>query len=127
LNWEREVIWLPNGMMLRYPDLKSNIDESGWEQWSYQAKEQRKKLYGGLFCENLVQALSRIIVMQQLLTISRKYRVVMTTHDEVVATVKAAQAQRCFDFMLRTMRTSLPWCADLPLNCEGGYAENYSK
>lgn len=78
-------------------------------------------------CENIVQALARIIVMTQTLAISRKYPVVMTTHDEAVALAKKAQGQRCIDFMARCMKTPPSWCADIPLNCEGGFDVNYSK
>lgn len=127
IDWEFETIWMPNGMCLKYPDLRKSKNDKGWDEWSYQAKDQRKKLYGGLLCENLVQCLARIVVAQQMLQISRKYRVVMTTHDEVVAIAKTAQAQKCLDFMAKSMSTPLPWCLDLPLNCEGGFAENYSK
>jgi len=128
ISWEFETIWLPNGMTLKYPDLKKAMDsETGWDQWSYQAKDIRKKIYGGLLCENIVQALARIIVGWQMLQISKKYPIVMTTHDEVVALPKIAQAQRCVDFMAKWMSTPLAWCPDIPLNCEGGFAENYSK
>lgn len=127
INWEFETIWLPNGMALKYPGLRKQIGENGWDEWTYQAKDQRKKIYGGLLCENLVQALARIIVMTQMLWISRKYRVVMTTHDETVAIAKTAQAERCLNFMKKSMSTPLPWCLDIPLNCEGGYDINYSK
>lgn len=128
INWEKETIWLPNGMALKYPDLrKSRNEENGWDEWSYQAKDQRKKIYGGLLCENIVQALARIIVAWQMLQISRKYRVVMTTHDEVVALAKAAQGQKCIDFMAKCMSTAPGWCPDIPLNCEGGFDVNYSK
>ncbi len=128
INWEFETVWLPNGMALRYPGLHKSIDpETGWDQWSYQAKEQRKKIYGGLLCENIVQALARIIVAWQMLQISKRYRVVMTTHDEVVCMCRTALAQRCFDFMSKWMSTPPPWCSDIPLNCEGGFATNYSK
>lgn len=128
LSWEKERIWLPNGMCLKYPGLKKSYnEEKGWEEWSYQAKGITKKLYGGLLCENLVQALARIIVMSQMLVIAKKRRVVMTTHDETVATVRKAAAEACFNEMMKAMKTSPVWCADLPLNCEGGYAENYSK
>jgi len=128
INWEFETIWLPNGMALKYPDLHKGINaENGWDEWTYQAKEQRKKIYGGLLTENIVQALARIIVGWQMLQISHKYRVVMTTHDEVVAIAKTAQGQRCLDFMNKWMSTAPPWCADLPLNCEGGFDVNYSK
>ena len=130
ISWEADTIWLPNGMSLKYPGLKKGISEqSGYEEWSYAAGADgaRKKIYGGLLCENIVQALARIIVGSQMLAISKKYRVVMTTHDEVVAHPKTAQAQKCIEFMERCMKTPLPWCLDLPLNAEGGYAPNYSK
>jgi DNA polymerase len=127
INWEKETIWLPNGMSLKYPGLRKSMGDKGWEEWSYQSGDQRKKLYGGLLCENLVQALARIIVGWQMLQISKKYRVVMTTHDEVVASTRKAQADRCFAFMTQVMSTAPDWCPDIPLNCEGGWAENYSK
>ncbi|HQJ52287.1 MAG TPA: hypothetical protein PKW05_10980 [Anaerolineae bacterium] len=127
LNWEANTIWLPNGMALKYPDLRKSMGDKGWDEWTYQAKDQRKKIYGGLLCENIVQALARIIVGWQMLQISRKYRVVMTTHDEVVTMPKTAQADACVKYMARWMSTPLPWCLDLPLSCEGGHDVNYSK
>ena len=131
INWEANTIWLPNGMALKYPDLKKATGDKGWDEWTYQGMMKntpvRKKIYGGLLCENIVQALARIIVAWQMLQISRKYRVVMTTHDEVVAIAKTAQGQRCIDFMAKWMSTAPAWCSDIPLNCEGGYDINYSK
>ena len=127
MNWEKETLWLPNGMALKYPDLRKSKSEDGWDEWSYQAKDQRKKIYGGLLCENIIQALARIIVMWQMLQISRRYRVVMTTHDEVVAMPRTNQAETCFKFMTKWMMTAPEWCSDIPLNCEGGWAANYSK
>lgn len=127
LNWEANTIWLPNGMALKYPDLRKAMGDKGWPEWSYQSGKTRKKIYGGLLCENVVQALARIIVGWQMLQISRKYRVVMTTHDEVVAMPKTAQAGSCIKFMAKWMSTPPSWCSDIPLNCEGGYDVNYSK
>lgn len=127
INWEKERIWLPNGLSLHYPDLRKSVDENGWDSWTYQSGDMRKKIYGGLLCENIVQALARIIVMWQMLQINKRYRCVMTTHDEVVALAKTAQAQRCVDFMEKWMRTAPAWCHDIPLNSEGGFDERYSK
>ncbi len=127
LAWEKETLWLPNGMSLKYPDLRCVINDEGFEEWTYQAGDVRSKIYGGLLCENIVQALARIVVMSQMLVINRKHRCVMTTHDEVVALAKIAQAPRCVEFMLKTMSTPLKWCADIPLAAEGGSAPNYSK
>lgn len=127
ISWEKETIWLPNGMALKYPDLQVRTGDKGWDEWTYQAKDMRKKIYGGLLCENIVQALARIIVAGQMLIIDKVHRIVMTTHDEAVACVKKARATSAMRMMIKTMRTPPPWCADIPLNAEGGYAENYSK
>lgn len=127
LSWGDGYILLPNGMTLKYPGLRKAANENGWDEWTYQAGDARKKIYGGLLCENIVQALARIIVGTQTLAISRKYRVVMTTHDEAAALAKTAAAAKAFDFMLSTFRTPPAWCADIPLNAEGGFAANYSK
>ena len=78
-------------------------------------------------CENLVQALARIIVAEQMVMIDKKYPVVMTTHDECVTHPKKAQAQKCFDYMMKCMTTAPAWCPDIPLAAEGGFADNYSK
>lgn len=120
-------VLLPNGMKLKYPDLRKAKGDKGWDEWTYQSGDMRKKIYGGLLCENLVQALARIIVMTQMLWIDTKYRVVMTTHDEVVTHPKKAQASKCYDWMYRCMTTPLAWCPDIPLAAEGGWADNYSK
>jgi hypothetical protein len=127
ISWEKETIWLPNGMSLKYPDLRKSVDEQGWDAWTYQSGDQRKKIYGGLLCENIVQALARIIVALQMLQISRRYRVVMTTHDEVVSIAPTRSAPTCFAFMERCMKTPPKWFPNIPLNCEGGHDVNYSK
>jgi DNA polymerase len=127
ISWEKETLWLPNGMSLKYPKLTKSVNDKGWDEWSYQSGDIRKKIYGGLLCENIVQALARIVVAWQMLNISRKYRVVMTTHDEVVACPKTAAAETCYRYMYKWMTTAPHWCPDIPLAAEGGWAENYSK
>lgn len=128
LSWEKETIWLPNGMRLHYPDLRAEVDpRTEFIQFSYANKDGRTKIYGGLLCENIVQALARIIVFTQMLAINERYRVVMSTHDEVVAMPRSRDAQKCFDYMMKCMTTPPAWCQDIPLNAEGGWARNYSK
>ena len=127
LTWEKQTLWLPNGMSLKYPDLSVKPGENGYPEWSYQSKEIRKKIYSGLLNENIVQALARIIVMWQMLQADKKYRVVMTTHDEFACVVKNAQAAKCFDYMTHCMKTPPDWCSDIPLNSEGKVDDCYSK
>jgi DNA polymerase len=111
-------------MRLKYPKLRK--DEDG--NWVYSRKGNVIKLYGGILCENIVQALARILVAaEQLLAIAAVYPVVMTTHDEVVACVPKTQAKKCEVFMQACLRQAPDWAPDLPVTCETGYAENYSK
>lgn len=127
--FRHEAIRLPNGLFLRYPDLKiSRGDYEGSHEASYRGRNNtRTKLYGGLLCENLVQALARIVIADQMRTIGQRYRVVTTTHDEIVALATEKQAERCLRFMYKTMSTPPAWAPDLPLAAEGGYAKEYSK
>lgn len=122
-----QSIRLPNGMYLKYPDLRKARGDKGWDEWSYQSGDMRKKIYGSLLTENIVQALARIIVATQMLAIDKKYPIVMTTHDEAVAHPKLAQAQKCYDFMEKCMTTPPWWCPTLPLAAEGGFDTRYSK
>lgn len=128
ISWEKETIWLPNGLALKYPGLKKSInEETGWDEWTYGTGDKRSKLYGGLLCENLVQALARIIIGEQMVEIDTFARVVMTTHDEIVTHVKSREADRAFQRMMKAMTTPPAWCSDLSLNAEGGHDVNYSK
>jgi hypothetical protein len=127
ISWEKNTLWLPNGMAMHYPNLRLKTGESEWEEWVYDNKGKESKIYGGLLCENIVQALARIIVAGQLLKISKLHRVVMTTHDEVVTLVKTAAAKKAHAFMVKTMRESPTWMPNIPLNAEGGFDVIYSK
>lgn len=129
LRWETERIWLPNGMCLKYPGIKAKVGENGYTEYSYMRKGIETKIYGGLLCENIVQALSRIIIGDQLLELTDRhdYRIVTTTHDELVSCVRTVSASKCFKTMLKVMTTPPAWCSELVLSAEGGWAENYSK
>ena len=90
------------------------------------------RIYGGKLTENVIQALARIVVCDQMLEIDRACQevggsVVLTVHDEVVAAVPDAYVEEMFDLAISAMRTPPAWAADLPLDAEGGYAKEYSK
>jgi len=126
LSWEKDKVWLPNGMALKYPKLQYTLN-GDFEEWTYQSGDMRKKIYGGLLCENFVQALARIVVFSQTLKISQRNRIVLSTHDEASALAKARDGQSTLDRMMMLMRAPLKWCATMPLNCEGSVAVHYSK
>lgn len=126
ISWERERIQLPNGMSLKYPGLRKKETENG-VSYSYLRKGAMAHIYGGLLCENIVQALARIIVCDQMLAVNKKWRVTMMTHDEIVAIAPVKQAAKCFAEMKSIMSQAPAWCADLPLAAAGGHDINYSK
>jgi hypothetical protein len=127
---ERHRLILPNGMPLRYPGLENHPDDYGRASWSYMGGatgKQRKKLYGGLMDENVVQALARVIVADQMLQLRQKfgYHVATMSHDEVVLMVRAGQEHEALERAITEMRVAPAWAPDLPLNAEGGFGLTY--
>ena len=125
-------IRLPNGMFLQYFGLHGTAeitrDDLVMTETTYLTRTGRTKLYGGLLTENVVQALSRIIIAEQMLKIhDAGYRIVTMAHDEIVIIAKKKDAKKALDFMIKTMSTPPDWAPGLPLAAEGGFAINYSK
>ena len=123
---------LPNGMFLQYFGLHGTAeitrDDLVMTETTYLTRTGRTKLYGGLLTENVVQALSRIIIAEQMLKIhDAGYRIVTMTHDEIVITAKKKDAKKALDFMIKTMSTPPDWAPGLPLAAEGDFDDCYSK
>lgn len=129
LEFDEQSIWLPNGLGLHYPDLRGEYDPHRdiMTNYSYKAGKEYSKIYGALLVENVVQALARTIVAEQMLQIADKWRIGTMTHDEVVAVAPKAKAEECLDDMLRIMSIPPAWCSDLPVAAEGGFDVMYSK
>lgn len=132
LRCDSEGIHLPNGMLLRYANLRK--DSEG--QYVYDTRYGPNKIYGGKVIENVVQALARIVVFDQMAKIDQvlrkfdspqeRYRVVLTVHDEVVCVVPEHYEQECKVIMLEIMSTAPKWCSDLPVACEAESGNNYA-
>ncbi|MDQ3273763.1 MAG: DNA polymerase [Actinomycetota bacterium] len=126
-----ECVRLPSGLFLRYPELRvaPGQYESSLGEASFAGRNNsRTKLYGGLMCENLVQALARCIIAEQMLVLKREgERLVTTTHDEIVVVAPNRRAERVFERMIEVMSTPPEWAQGLPLFAEGGFSGEYSK
>ena len=123
---------LPNDMFLQYFGLHGTAeivrDDLVMTETTYLTRTGRTKLYGGLLTENVVQALSRIIIAEQMLKIhDAGYRIVTMTHDEIVIIAKKKDAKKALDFMIKTMSTAPDWAPGLPLAAEGDFDDCYSK
>jgi len=128
INWMHGIVTgfeklrLPSGRVLRYPHLR--LTSEGYEYGEGAAK---RRIYGAALVENIVQAVARDIVADQMLAIRSKYRVVTMTHDEVVFLARESEAEEAFEFAKGVMRAAPGYAEGVPLNCAGGYARNYSK
>jgi len=121
-------IRLPNGMYIRYDNLRA-VDVDGKSELVYDTKKGRatitSRIYGGKVVENVCQALARIIIGEQMLMVARHLRVVMTVHDAVGALAKVEEADEGRKFVEDCMRIRPKWALGLPLNCESKMGASY--
>jgi DNA polymerase len=125
----KKGIRLPNGLYLKYPNLRKQQDEDGDYGYVYDTKKGKSvtttRIYGGKLIENICQALARIIIGEQMLMIAKKYRVVMTVHDAIACIIPKDEAEQGQEYVELCMRLRPAWASELPLNCEAGYGESY--
>ena len=77
--------------------------------------------------ENIVQALARIIVGEQMLKIRERYRPVLTVHDAAVIVAPEKEAAEAVAFIVQVMSTPPEWAKDLPVACEAKYSQSYGE
>ena len=127
----KKGIRLPNGLYIKYPNLRKQTNEDGKDEYVYDTKRGKtvipNRIYGGKVVENVCQALARIIVGEQMLMIARKYKVVMTVHDAVACIVPNSEATTGQEFVEMSMRMRPKWAQELPLNCESGIGRTYGE
>jgi len=122
----KEGIVLPNGLMIRYPDLKLNTEESK-SQYEYKSRKGPVSIWGGSLVENVVQALARIVVGEQMLQINQRYRVALTVHDAAVCVVPAEELDEALAYVVERMSEAPDWAKGLPVACEAKHAESYGE
>jgi DNA polymerase I-like protein with 3'-5' exonuclease and polymerase domains len=125
---ERDVInghiRLPSKLLMRYERLESTAGERG-EEFSYDTRRGRTRIYGGKVIENVCQAIARCVIGEQMLDIAKKYRVVLTVHDSVVCCVPEEEVEEAQRYIEACMRKVPEWATGLPLDCESGVAKAY--
>ena len=123
-------IKLLTGRELAYVKPRIGINQFGSDCVTYEGMGSMKKWerinsYGPKFVENIVQAISRDILVFAMRELSnRKYKIVIHVHDEVVleAPMDATVEEVC-----RLMTITPPWAKGLNLRVEGFESEFYKK
>ena len=127
LRFKDKKIHLPNGMALHYNDLHL------WQgKLTYKGRGLAPETtWGGRIVENVVQALSRIVVTDAMLRIKNDPTldadIVLTVHDEIIIISDANGADATMQKLIQHMCTPPAWAPDIPLDAEGGYDVSYSK
>jgi DNA polymerase len=121
-------IVLPSGRQLAYVKPKIGENIFGGESVTYEGvgatkKWDRLESYGPKFVENIVQAISRDILMHAIKTLS-SYRIVAHVHDEVI--IEADQSMS-LDTVCQQMSRVPPWAKGLLLDADGYECEFYKK
>ena len=139
--YDSDGIILPNKMRIRYPALRTDGNQF---YYIADAREFKKavearvmtgevkeinwtKIYGGKVTENLIQALARIVIAEQMAVIGQRHHVAFQVHDEIIITAPESEATDAEQELVRVMSTPPAWAATLPVACESGVADNYGE
>ena len=121
-------ITLPSGRKLTYIKPKIEINKFGGESVTYEGvgvakKWERIESYGPKLVENIVQAISRDILMFSLQNLS-VYNIVAHVHDEII--IEASENTKLED-ICETMSRAPYWAKGLMLTADGYTCEFYKK
>jgi DNA polymerase len=128
---------LPDGKMLWYfnPCVQKRRMPWGKDKWSiqYEGKDSKRGgswgkvwSYGGMLVENIVQAVSRQLMVEAMIRVEvYGYPVILTVHDEIVSEVdKGFGSLAEFEEL---MSRNPPWAEGCPISVDGWEGQRYRK
>ena len=118
-------IVLPNNMSLTYNNLRSSMNGL-----IFDSKLKSEYTYGGKITENVVQALSRIIITDSMLRLAKSVpngKIALTVHDEIIIVAPDTDPHATMNKIINDMCVAPDWALDIPLDAEGGFDTSYSK
>lgn len=118
---------LPSGRVLCYPFAKLEPDgvtyaKAAWKPAADATEWPRARLWKGLACENITQAVANDLLRHSLRLIDD---VILHVHDEIV--VETDKPDEVLQQMSDVMCTPPDWAKGLPLSIEGGIMNRYGK
>lgn len=122
--YDEEGIHLPNSLLIRYPNLRIEPMD-GKSRTVYDSRRGVVSLWGGAVVENVVQALARIIVGEQMVKINDRYPVALTVHDAAVVIVPEDEQDDAVEFITGIMSQAPAWAEGLPVACEAKVGATY--
>jgi hypothetical protein len=136
ITFRKEEIVLPNGMSLRYPNLRQvnktekladgTIRTLKEKEWVYgEEGVTPTKLYAGKITNNIVQGVARIVMTDGMLRVDKRYPVKGTVHDELIAVAPAEEAAAAKTWVLAQMTMEPKYMPGIPLDADGGHHRRY--
>jgi DNA polymerase len=129
------MIKLPNGRKLFYASPKISTEIKTWGEvqslsfMSVNAKTkkwEREHTYGGKLVENIVQALSRDLMVETMYSLEdAEYKVLITVHDEVVAEKEIGKGS--VEEFEKLMSIVPAWAEGFPIGAEAWSGPRYKK
>ena len=127
ITFRKEEIVLPNGMTVRYANLRREKDkDTGQTNWVYGEEGLKPtKLYAGKITNNIVQGTARIVMTDGMRRVAKRYPIAGTVHDELIAVVPAQEAKQGLDWVLEQMTLEPKYMPSIPLDADGGHHVRY--
>ena len=117
-------IKLPNGMYIRYSNLRIGDDE----RMIYDSRKGPVNVWGGTVAENVTQALARIVIGQQMIWMHEiGYCPALTVHDSLVYVVPVHETERVVEIVTDVMSTPTSWAPTLPVACKVKFGSSYGE
>lgn len=119
---------LPSGRVLCYPSARLEADgvtyaKAAWKPTADAKEWPRARLWKGLACENITQAVANDLLRHAL----RQVDAVLHVHDEIVLEVDATAADSAMERLAEIMKTPPVWAKGLPLDVEVKKMPRYGK
>jgi DNA polymerase len=134
--FDGQHLWyaLPSGRVLCYPFARFNDEgeltyaKASWKPAADAKEWPRARLWRGLACENITQAVANDLLRHALRQLDVEgLNVVLHVHDEIVLEVPEADAERAAARLVEIMCQPPAWAKGLPLNAEVATMARYGK
>ena len=134
--YDRQHLWyaLPSGRVLCYPFARFNEEgdltyaKASWKPAADAKEWPRARLWRGLACENITQAVANDLLRHSLRRLEEEgLETVLHVHDEIVLEVAQDRAEEASARLVDIMCQPPAWASGLPLNAEVATMARYGK
>ena len=134
--YDRQHLWyaLPSGRVLCYPFARFNEEgdltyaKASWKPAADAKEWPRARLWRGLACENITQAVANDLLRHSLRRLEEEgLETVLHVHDEIVLEVAQDRAEEASARLVEVMCQPPAWASGLPLNAEVATMARYGK